>query len=157
MVRAVELVEHHGADIEFDLAGLLGVDLHEFARGDRPWSQFVRLVDRLPAHSRYGAAVREDEDLASQLLELPEEIQSTPFTPSFVGWTPERELLTALTEAVHALHAVTVAAHSDGRVRRVPPLPRPVTAVERVKARRGREIADHVRDTFLPREETEEV
>lgn len=62
------------------------------------------------------------------------------------GWTPERSLLTALIDAVRHLTAVTVAVNSqDGKVPDVPPLPRPVTGIDRAEHRKR----DRAREAFL--------
>lgn len=106
-------------------------------RGDRPWVQLYRFLERLPRHSHFHAALLEDEETAASLSE-----RSEHTTGSFgmVGWTYERELLTTICDLLLQLHATFIQANSeDGHRPPVDPMPRPKTALDRVEARMARE------------------
>lgn len=97
------------------------------------------------------AAVLDDEEVARKML------ADTDGGPrramDMQGWTYERELLTAILESVQRLTAITIAANSkDGKAPRVPPLPRPETAVQRIRLRVVRDQLDQVVTAFRPRE-----
>jgi hypothetical protein len=70
-----------------------------------------------------------------------------------VGWTPERELLSGILEAVLRQTAWLVGVHGkDHKVPKVNPLPRPRTAIERVRRRREEEEVAAIVAAFKPRE-----
>lgn len=52
------------------------------------------------------------------------------------GWTHSRELLSLLIEEIRSMHSTLVAIHNKGKGFPVTPLPRPVTALDRVRRRR---------------------
>jgi hypothetical protein len=109
----------------------LGIDLHEFIRGDRPWDQMYRFLARLPRHSHFHASVMDDDESVEQLLDRP---ASRAF--GLAGWTFERELLTAMVDALNQVHATLIQINSqNGQRPAVDPLPRPVTALHRQQAR----------------------
>lgn len=97
------------------------------------------------------AAVLDDEDVARRMLAEQDDGPGRPM--DMHGWTFERELLTAVLEAIHRLTAITIAAHSkDGKPPKVPPLPRPETAAQRVRLREGPGSIAAVIEAFRPRE-----
>lgn len=51
------------------------------------------------------------------------------------GWTHDRELLTVLIEEIRSLHSTLVAVHNKGKGFPLTPMPRPVTALQRVQRR----------------------
>jgi hypothetical protein len=105
----------------------------------------------MPRHSRYMAAVADDDELAEKFLDLDD--GSPPSPLGFYEWTPERDLLTHLVEAVSRLHAWQVGVHSrDHKVPKVPPLPRPRSALDRVRARREEEQVAAIVAAFRPRD-----
>lgn len=74
--------------------------------------------------------------------------------PSFYGWTPERELLVALTESVQRQHAWLIGVHSkDHKVPKVRPIPRPITALDRVRERQQQASVAAVIALFRPKDE----
>jgi len=112
------------------------VDLLDVWRDRLTPRQALTLIDQLPSHSRYVAAVHEDEELIEHLADqLDDEGPSPP--PPLTDWTPEVERLTAIIDRLGELIAVTAAANSkQGKVRPPKPSPRPVTAVDRARRRR---------------------
>lgn len=115
-------------------------------------SKLLDLAERLPRHSVYRAAVADDEDTALALLDEAErETPSGAPTFGMAGWTPERELLVGLTEAVMSLRAVLIAVNSkSGKVPKVVPLPRPKVAADRVSAIRSRRKREGLLAQLLP-------
>lgn len=66
-----------------------------------------------------------------------EELLARGEAPHFgmAGWTHDRELLTLLIEEIRSLHSTVVAVNNKGKGFPVTPLPRPVTALQRVQRR----------------------
>ena len=63
-------------------------------------------------------------------------------------WTHDRELLTLLIEEIRSLHSSLIAINNKGKGFTVAPLPRPVTALDRIQRRqrlaRHRALVDMV-------------
>lgn len=96
------------------------------------------------------AAVLDDDEVALRLLDEPEGPRSEM---DLVGWTYERELLAGIFEAVLRLTSITIAANSkDGKPPPVTPLPRPQTAVQRVRHLKVLRDLENVVTAFRPRE-----
>lgn len=96
-----------------------------------------RLAGLLPRTSRYQAARHNDDEVAARTLALMGENdeKSSPH-PDLVEWSPEVELLTLIVESLNHLRADFAAVNSKNHKRpKVPELPRPQTAFERVKAK----------------------
>lgn len=97
------------------------------------------------------AAVLDDEDVARRLLA--ESGRPVRREMTMYGWSPVVELLTAQLEATLRLTAITIAANSkDGKPPKVNPLPRPETAVQRIRLREGPGSLTAVIEAFRPRE-----
>lgn len=125
------MIDRHGEAIEYDLHHELHIDIHDYFRGTRKWTEFYRLIHRLPAHGHFKASLLDSEEDAAVLLERGE-----PTTFGMRDWTYERELLSALVDSVRSLHSSFVAANTKGgKGFEVKPLPRPVTAIDRIKKR----------------------
>lgn len=135
----VERIDLYGEAIEADLAlggvGYTGgCDLLDWFRGVRPWPQLLRLLDRLPAGSRYVAAILDDEDLARARIEAGVEPPPHRSTPPLLGETPERMLLRAVLSGLHRVeHAIFAAQVGKKAGPRPRPLPGPSTAEERLR------------------------
>lgn len=126
-----------GDEIEWDLRHELGIDLIDYFRGARPWAQLYRFLARLPRHSHFHASVMDDDDAVKQLLS-----RERPAGFGLVGWTFERELLTAAVDALNQLHATLIQVNSDdGKRPKVESLPRPTTALDRMA--RDEELTAH--------------
>lgn len=137
----VEQVDLYGEAIEADLAlggiGYTGgVDLLDFFRGDRPWQQLVRLLQRLPEGSRYVSAVLDDEDLAADRIAAGMEPPTPRKLPPLLGETQDRMLLRGVLSQLMRLEHAVYAAQAGKKAGRPPrPLPGPQTAEERVRER----------------------
>ncbi|HEX5525170.1 MAG TPA: hypothetical protein VFX53_17125 [Pedococcus sp.] len=144
------MIERHGEALEYDLHHELHIDIHDFFRGTRSWVEFYRLIYRLPAYGHFKAGLLDNEDDAAELLKRGEAA-----TFGMHGWTYERELLSSLVEAVRAMHSTLVAVNSKGHKGfTVKPLPRPVTAMDRLKKRQRWHRHDELVAKVLPQRTT---
>lgn len=126
--RLATLVTRYGKAIEYDLAGR--VDLGEAWRARR-WRYLLNLIDQLPRDSAYIEAFANDDLAAEQIVDRNE----PPARPRLSEWSPVVELLTALLDSQRELIQV-VAWTRGAKIRSLEPLPRPLTAVDRVRRRR---------------------
>lgn len=146
--RLAYLIDHYREAIVYDLYHFCsGTDLGELWRSRR-WRTALDLIDRLPAHSWYSAAVSNDEDHARMLAEsliarkeLDDE-SSSDKGPPLTSWTPEVAKLTEVVDAVSAVHHAIIAVNSEkGKVPDPPkPSPRPTTPLERAMKRANYEV-----------------
>lgn len=130
--------------IEYDLA-VRGIDLVEEWRMRR-FRRILNLVDHLPRNSAYVQAVTDDEEWAEQVLNLS---QNRKPTVHIADWSPELERLTDLYDRVGELIRAVVAGGGQ-RPKRIPPAPRPTTALDRVRARKRRAQHDRLVSVLLP-------
>lgn len=95
-----------------------------------------RFLARLPRWSHFHASVMDDEESVASLLD--QEEQAATF--GLRDWTYERELLTAVIDALNGIHATLIQVNSEGGKRpEVDPMRRPTTALDRLEARRAKE------------------
>lgn len=134
--RLAYLVDHYRAALSSDLTTHAGVDLGDLWRARR-WTKLLDLIDRLPSHSWYSAAVANDEEHAEMVAKSAIEREKAGETvedngPSLTGWTPEVAAITRLTDAVNGVRYAVIAVQA-GKKAGEPPKPerRPVTAIER--------------------------
>lgn len=111
--------------------------------------EFYRLIHRLPPHGHFKASLLDNEEDAAELLKRGE---ATTFGAR--DWTYDRELLSSLVDAVRSMHSTLVAVNTKNRKGfTVKPMPRPVTAIDRLKKReRWQRHADLVR-SVLPHQD----
>lgn len=152
----VERVDIYGEAIDADLAlGGVGYtgghDLLAWFRGDRPWPQLLRLLDRLPEGSRYVAAILDDEDLARARIEAGVEPPPRRSAPPLLGETAERMLLRAVLSTLQGVeHAVFAAQIGKKAGPRPKPLPGPETAEDRLRDRQGTQDLFDLFDAMTP-------
>lgn len=85
----------------------------------------------MPRHGHFYASLLEHDEDAAELLKRGE---TTTF--GMRDWTYERELLSALVDAVRSMHSTLHAVHSKNHKGfDVKPMPRPVTALDRIRKR----------------------
>ena len=123
------LINKYGPEIRWDLQRYLGIDLDDFLTGERHWATFLELLEQLPPGSHYIAALADDDDLAEQMLAARKGSPEAP--PSLRDWDATQSKLTALLDGVQALCALTARMESAP-----PPMPRPVTAADRLEQAR---------------------
>jgi hypothetical protein len=104
----------------------------------RRWRRLLNLLDGLRRTSHVSEALAMDEDLAEMYLEQERRRRSKPAsTRRYSEFTIEAELLSHAVDRLGEL-IVAHAAGRGGRRRRVEPMPRPETALHRVRQRRAR-------------------
>lgn len=108
----------------------------------RRWKRLLRIIDQLPAHSRLAEARLDDEQVAEQILAFEDKHPNAKPSRRVSDFTPEVDLLSTLVDRVGELTQAVVAA-AGAQPRKVTPVPRPKTAVDRVRARRS--LAKHRR------------
>lgn len=119
----------------------------DYFRGDRPWPQLVRLLDRLPQLSNYARALADDDEVAEMLADRghgPEEAKGR--RPSVASWEPLDELLATMADGFNALRQTTIAVNTP-KGKKIPPLTptaRPLTASERHERRLERQTLDEI-------------
>lgn len=125
----VELINRHGEDIEADFFER-GWDLLDWFRGERPWSQLLRFINRLPNHSHYKSAILDDDEVARQTVQSGMKAQNRK---TMLGFTPEVSALLDLTSWVKNLYGLTHAVNADGKYPDLPATPYPETAFDRLR------------------------
>ena len=136
--RLAYLVDHFRSAISHDLSVYTHYDLGALWRGRR-WTLLLDILDRLPPHSQFAAALAMDEEhaelLAKSLAERQESGESDSRTPSLTTWTPEVSMLASVIDAVNGVMYAVVSANSEKRHQPPEPYPRPKTALQRVSSR----------------------
>lgn len=136
--RLAYLVDHYRSALVYDLrTHVNGADLGELWR-ERRWQTLLDIIDHLPGHSWYSAAVAEDKEHARLMAEAiaarkneDGEEEEKPKGPRINTWTPELAMLTSLTDAVRRVEWAVFASQAGQKAGEAPkPLPRPQTALE---------------------------
>lgn len=86
------------------------------------------MIEELPPGSHYLAALADDDDLAEQVLDARQ--KESP-NPSLAGWDNTQSKLAEIVDLLQSLCAIS--AHSDSPPE---PIPRPITAADRLEQRR---------------------
>ncbi len=93
------------------------------------------MIDHLPRASAYMQAMVEDEELAEQIADEPD--SKTLPTRQMRDWTPVVELLSVIADRI-AENTQVVAATAGAKPHRIEPMPRPGSALERVREHKRR-------------------
>jgi hypothetical protein len=153
MTRLTDLLDRYGEAIAADLA-LAGWDVVELTEAGR-WAFSLNLVDHLPRTSAYANAVAQDDELAEAALNAAPEgtrvrlgSRAVPMTE----WSPEVEALSTVVDRLAEVINAVVVNHPSGKGKptRANPYPRPVTAVDRARARRRRQAAADLEAQLFP-------
>lgn len=112
---------------------VLGIDLDDFFRGRRDWGELDYAFDTLcgTSGSHLWAANQNDDELAEILADMTngnDRASGEAARPPLIGWTNQRADMATL------IDWVTIDAMQGSK--KFKPLPRPSTAMERVKAER---------------------
>jgi len=134
--RLTYLVDHYRGALVHDLLVHAGLDLGDLWRARR-WQTLLDVIDRLPGHSHYSAAVANDEEHARMVAEAIAARKERGEDdgdkgPALTTWSPEVAVMTQVLDAVHSVRYAVVAVQA-GKKAGDPPKParRPVTALER--------------------------
>lgn len=100
----------------------------------RRWRLLLSLITQLPRNSFFVEAVSQDEEVAAQMTELPQE----PSGVRMSTWSPEMELLAAVFDRLGSVVAAVVAS-AGGRPPDIQPFPRPETAAQRARIKSRQE------------------
>ncbi|MGV9617107.1 hypothetical protein [Nocardia xishanensis] len=135
------LIDERGEEIEADLFAR-GWDLLDYMRGERPWSQLIRLLRRLPMWSHYQAALLMDPELGELRAQRDqhdggEEVEPQPLSPLHY----DLPVLLALRhiDVTKELIRVVASVFAERPAAPLPPEPRPMTAEARARARADRD------------------
>lgn len=131
-----------------DLQEVYGVDLAELFTKKR-WVHLLALIDGLPTHSRYMAALLSDPEVAEQIVNHPD-YDPTPKAspPSLTGYTQINYQLADISDGLKSLQATLVAVNG-GKGKAPKPGLRPITAIEEAKKERSRRIVEDMQKTFF--------
>jgi hypothetical protein len=99
----------------------------------RRWRRLLNVIDQLPRDSRYVEAMAMDEQLAERLADRPQ--PQAKAKRRMADWSVQVELLTAI---LARLGEVTqaIAALGGAKPRKLPPVPVPQTAMDRIRNRK---------------------
>jgi hypothetical protein len=151
MIALIPVINRYGHAIEYDLLHEFnGVDLHQFFRGERPWTMLSRLLQQLPPSSRFVIAKRDDPEMALEVARAMRNARASGkgqrYRPPAAEWNTTAELTAAvvdrLGEVVTLLQDLPIA----GKKRKAKP-PKPVARPESAIERAERELSDeHVNE-----------
>lgn len=123
------------------------MELVQFFRGERPWSQLLRLLDGLPPSSRYVIAKRNDPVVALEVARADRDRRATGqgrYRPPAVGWDTHADLLARVVDRLGEVAALLADMPIRGKQRKAkppPPVPRPLTAIEKAEHQLSQEHA----------------
>ena len=106
----------------------------------------LNLIDHLPRNSHYAEAMAQDEEVAEGLVDVP---AGGPGSPPLTEFTPEVEAIVAVVDRLGDVVNTLIAANG-GKPKPVRPWPRPVTALDRVRARKRAEAMDVLERKLFP-------
>lgn len=115
----------------------------------RSFRELLNLIDHLPGHSHFAAAVANDDDHAEMLLAAEDSQPKGSYHPSLTSWTPEVAQLVNLTDLLKNLIAVTISA-ANGKAPKVAPSPRPETAIDRIRRERSQKVFSDLKAILTP-------
>lgn len=95
------------------------------------------MIDHLPRHSAFAEAVSQDEQLAKSMVDQGDSPAAGKGPRRRLSeFTPAVELLSVVADRVGELITVTAAVRGGGKPHRMKPMPRPTTALERIREKR---------------------
>jgi hypothetical protein len=153
------IVDRYGPEIEWDLRERIQVDLAEFFRGDRPWSQLGRFLGQLSVHptSHFMVAQQNDPTVADEILRQRTKRKGrAPYRPSAYEWDlaaqQRKQTIDRLGE-IEAILGSQPLPKGTKRLKPPRPFPVPVSAIEQAEARaRLLNMADLDREVELAQE-----
>lgn len=113
-----------------------GIEIHDYIACRRPWAQLERILERLPRHSRYKAALENDEEYAKLALSLSgSATASRPPRVPLAGYDEIAVRLDNLFDAINSVNETLLAAphFRRNKGRQAIRAPRPETAQQRLK------------------------
>lgn len=103
--------------------------------------RLLNLIENLPPGSAFVDAMANDQETAERISRGEISVAEPENTgPRMLDWTPEMSLLAELVDRVGTLITATLSAAGAKQLPRIPPAPRPETAVDAaVRERRAQE------------------
>lgn len=144
-VRLAAYLESAGEAIEADLA-YRQINVGEEWRARR-WRRLLNLIEHLPRNSAFVEVLANDETIAAAVDRAAPEDKARE---RLSEWSPEREMLVAIFDRLGSVIAALIAVNG-GTPPKIPPYPRPVTALERVRHRQARTRHERLVDRLLNR------
>ena len=139
-------MDRYGEAIEYDLHVHYRLDLIDFFRGRYSWRKLRNLLHRLPVNSAFTEARLDDPEVAEVLAQ--QEEPSGPGAPGLQEFTPVVATLTNIYDLQQQMLAALIQL-GNGKPPSLQPAPRPVTGVQRARARvevrRHLELVDEVK------------
>lgn len=108
-------------------------------------------MEFLPRTSAYAEAMASDEELAEEVAKVPDLDRSAKWSRQQRDYTPEVEMLSALFDRIGELIRVTAMSRGSRNAKAPATAPRPVTALERVRARNARRQHERLASRLLKR------
>lgn len=115
-------------------------------RGTLSPRTLLNLIDHLPRTSAYQQAVADDDELADSVGDLGG--GGTPSIP-LAEFSPEVEALAMVVDRLGEV-AATILAVNNQKPKKLKPYPRPVTAFDRVRARRRQQAISDLERRLFP-------
>lgn len=142
ITKVLWLTESYAEEIEADLQRYYGLDYLEHFRpgGNLGWRRLLVLIERLPPESALSTAIRNSMP-AEEVAEQARNADSTR-----APWSTAEALLATVIDELRTLGWAYAQAHSDQKLARPKPIPRPGAAT-----RRGRRMSLEDARTLDPR------
>ncbi len=113
----------------------------------RRWRRLLNWIDNLPRHSAFHEALSNDEQFAGMLMKLPE--KKTGPVRLMREFTPEVEVQSVIADRLAEL-IQAVGATKGAKPKQIRLQPRPVTAMQRINARRRKSKHESIVARMLP-------
>jgi hypothetical protein len=124
----------------------------DFFRDRLSAQEILDYLEHLPRTSAYHTAIAEDEVLAEQMADVPDE---KPGPPRLAEFSPEVQVLAEVRDLLATLINVQVA-RAGKKPSKMKPYPRPVSAVEQIRRRQRYQRHRSLVSQLLPRSVVEQ-
>lgn len=157
--RLADLISRYGGAIERDLLRVYGLDLGTEWAALRRHRRLLNLIENLGSDSAFVEAMTNDpnvvEGIMSGRIKVAEPDAESEPGPRVSEWSPEMSLLAEIADRLGTLITIGMMANGGARqLPKIPPSPRPITAVTRAanerKAQEKRENALEIIRIFTP-------
>jgi hypothetical protein len=146
----VSSLERYGDAVEYDLWTRQD-DLHDYFAGRKPWRKLANILRRLPSHSHFITAQRNDPELAEQLVQSG--VEPEKWTPPATEWGLPELLTAALFDRLGNV-ITAVQAGPQRRPQQMDQFPRPETEIDRARRRLGRQAERELDELIAQAHET---
>lgn len=155
--RLLWMVNTFSRALEVDLQRLDGLSLRDLWQ-NREWRRLLNHIDHLPANTWSQSQMMDHPEHAARLAEsiaarrLKGDLPEKP-KPGMVGWSPEVDALTTLTDAVNSVRHAVIAVNAEKGKSPKPPefMPRPETEVARLIGTKERTLRWRAHESLADR------